>query len=268
MTERLTTLSQVKDYLEITDGNSDSFLTRLIDAASQFVLTWLSRDGFAVSTHIQSFRGNGKPSAILWNWPVVSVASVGVAGSGISASVVGNYGNPASGYVVSDMLNRPSAPQTLELYGYNFWSGAPCQIIYDAGFRGTETPAIPDTTPWQLTPAALGQWLVDVNVTIDGVDAVKVASDPTTGQYVVDEWGTYTFAEADAGKIAVITYDYCPFEISFAVTELIGEWYKRKDRIGILSKTLGGQETVTFSQKDMSDSIKGILQPYANVVPF
>jgi hypothetical protein len=31
MTERLTTLTQVKDYLEIQTDESDSFLTRLID---------------------------------------------------------------------------------------------------------------------------------------------------------------------------------------------------------------------------------------------
>jgi hypothetical protein len=87
------------------------------------------------------------------------------------------------------------------------------------------------------------------------------------GQYSVDEWGTYLFAGADTGKAAVITYDYVPFDVSFAVTELIGEWYKRKDRIGVLSKTLGGQETVTFSQKDMGESIRSVLQPYTNVVP-
>lgn len=267
MTERLTTLQAVKDYLDITDGNSDSFLTRLINSASQFVLTWISRDTFGVSTYTQNFKGNGKTSIMLWNWPVVSVSSVGVAGSAIAASSIGNVGMPGSGYVVSDPAKRPSAPQTLDLYGYSFWQGAPCQVVYTAGFNTSQTTVIPDS-PYQITPDTDGQWVRDTKVTIDGVDAVKVATGPAAGQYSVDEWGTYLFAAADKGKTAVITYDYTPFEISFAVTELIGEWYKRKDRIGVLSKTLGGQETVTFSQKDMSDSIRMILQPYANVVPF
>jgi hypothetical protein len=65
MIERLTTLSQVKDYLEISGDESDATLTRLIDAASQFVLTWISRDSFGVRTYTQNFRGMGKTSAIL-----------------------------------------------------------------------------------------------------------------------------------------------------------------------------------------------------------
>lgn len=263
MTERLTTLSQVKDYLDITDENSDSVLTRLIVAASQFVITWIGRDSFGVRSYTQNFRGNGKTSAMLLNWPVRSISSVGIAGSVVGASVLGNYGNPASGYVVSDVR---FGQQQLDLYGYNFWQGAPSQVIYTAGFQTSQTVTIP-ASPFQVTPTGGGQWIADIGVTIDGVVAVKVDENPTAGEYAVDEWGTYTFAGDATDAEAVITYDYVPFDVSFAVTELIGEWYKRKDRIGILSKTLGGQETVTFSQKDMSDSIRCVLQPYANVVP-
>jgi hypothetical protein len=60
MIERLTTLSQVKDYLEISGDESDATLTRLIDAASQFVLTWISRDSFGLRTYTQNFRGMGR----------------------------------------------------------------------------------------------------------------------------------------------------------------------------------------------------------------
>lgn len=265
MTERLTTLAQVKDYLGITDGNSDGFLDRLILSASQFVLTWIDRDSFGLLQYTQNFRGNGKSSVLLRAWPAVSVASVGVAGSAIAASTIGNYGNPGSGYVLSDVR---FGPQSLDLYGYSFWQGAPSQVIYTAGFRTSQTSNIPaDPGPFTITPAEGGQWIGDIGVTIAGTDAIKVDANPNTGEYTVDVSGVYTFAAADAGKEAVMTYDYVPFDVSFAVTELIGEWYKRKDRIGILSKTLGGQETVTFSQKDMSDSIRSTLQPYANVVP-
>lgn len=268
MTERLTTLAAVKDYLDITDGNSDSFLTRLIDAASQFILTWISRDSFGVQQYTYNFLGNGKDHVMLPVWPIRNVSSVGIAGSGVPASVLGNYGNPGSGYVVSDLLAYPSAPQTLQLYGYNFWQGAPSQVIYTAGFQGSETLTIPNASPWQLTPIQFGQWTSDVSVTINGVAAVAVASNPAAGQYSVDAWGTYTFAQTDQGKAAVITYNFCPAEVSYAATELIGEWYRRRDRLGLVSKTLGSQETVTFSQKEMGDSIRAMLQPYANVVPF
>jgi hypothetical protein len=266
MTERLTTLAQVKDYLGIDSDqtSSDAFLTRLIDAASQFIFGWLNRTSFQVRTYTQNFRGNGKTSAMMVNWPIQSVTSVGIGGSFVGASVIGNAGLPGSGYVVSDFRN---GPQTIDLYGYSFWSSAPSQVIYTAGFRTTETSPIP-ATPFKITPTAAGQWTLDIAVTIDGSVATKVKSGPVTGQYSLDDWGTYTFAAADVGKTAAITYDYVPFDVSFAATELIGEWYRRKDRIGVLSKTLGGQETVTFSQRDMGDTIKTSLQPYMNVVPF
>jgi len=140
-------------------------------------------------------------------------------------------------------------------------------VIYTAGFRTSQTSKIP-ATPFQIAPTEGGQWIGDIGVTIDGVAATKVDTGPSTGEYSVDVSGIYTFAAADTGKEAVISYDFAPFDVSFAATELIGEWYKRKDRIGVLSKTLGGQETITFSQKDMGDSIRTSLQPYMNVVPF
>jgi hypothetical protein len=136
MTERLTTLAQVKDYLEIQTDESDSFLTRLIDSASQFVLTWIGRDTFGLRSYTQNFRGTGRPSVMLFNWPVQSVTSVGIAGSAVAASPIGNLGNPSSGYVVSDVR---FGQQQVNLYGYNFWSGAPSQVIYSAGFQTSQT---------------------------------------------------------------------------------------------------------------------------------
>lgn len=265
MSERLTTLSAVKDYLGIPEDNTDSdkFLTRLIDAASQFVLNWISRDSFGVRSYTQNFRGTGRGQVLLNVWPVFAVTSVGSGGSSIPASVIGNVGMPSSGYYVSD---RRFGPQTLDLQGYGFVNGAPSQVVYLAGFRNSQTSIIP-ATPFQVEITEQGRWIANIGVTIDGAAAVQVASAPAAGQYSIDDWGVYTFAAADEGKSAVITYDYAPFDVSFAVDELIGEWYKRKDRIGVTSRTLGGQETITFSQKEMSDAIKAVLQPYANVVP-
>lgn len=263
MNERLTTLAAVKDWLDITNTDSDPALIRLIDAASQFILNWIGWPSFGVREYTMNFRGNGRPYSILNQWPVQSVTSVGIGGSFVQASTFGQAGLPSNGYYLSD---RRFGPQQLILQGYGFWNGAPSQVIYHAGFRASQSTVIP-ATPFQITPNTDGQWIADISVEIDGTEAVKVDSGPTAGQYSVDEWGTYTFAAADATKTAVMTYDYAPWDVSFAVQELIGEWYKRKDRIGLISKTLGGQETVTFSQKDMGDSIRATLQPYVNVVP-
>lgn len=271
MTERLTTLAAVKAWLEITTDGGDTQLIRLIDAASQFALNYMNRDGFAAQEYTENFKGNGKHYQMLRNWPVLSISSVGVNGKVIEPSTIGTAGKPGNGYVLSD---RRLAPQSVELVGWDFWFRSPCQVIYRAGFETSQemtipTPevTVPPTPVVYLTPTAGGQWIGDLGVAIDDIIALKVEGDPASGQYAVDEWGTYAFSADDAGKIADISYSYVPMDVAQGVTELIGEWYKRKDRIGLLSKTLGGQETVTFMASDMNDSIRGMLQPYRNVVP-
>lgn len=274
MTERLTTLAAVKEWLEIPEDQetSDAQLLRLIDAASQFTLNYLNRDSLLATVYTQNFRGNGKNSQLLRNWPVLSVTSVGIGGTVIPASVRGVAGLPGSGFLISDPRN---SQQSLDLYGYGFTYGAPSQVVYTAGFETSEAIVIasveegepPEDVIVPFTPTNSGQWIGDVGVTIDDVVATLVTGTPTAGQYAVSEWGVYTFALADVGKDAVVTYSYCPWDLSQGVIELIGEWMKRKDRIGVLSKTLGGQETITYSQQDMNDTIKRAFIPYMNVVP-
>lgn len=271
MNERLTTLAAVRDWLDIPEEQvvSDASLVRLIDAASQFILNYLSRDSFGAVQYTQNFRGNGRMTVLLRNWPILSVSSVGILGTLISPSVLGIAGLPGSGYTIGDPR---LGPQSIDLYGYGFYYNAPCQIIYKAGYETTDTsilvaPETPGDTI-HYTPMSTGQWINDLGVTLDGVAALKVLSDtPAAGEYSVDEWGTYAFNEDDADAVAVIRYSYVPFDVSFAVVQLIGEWWRRKDRIGVLSKTLGGQETITFSQKDMTESITMLLNDYKSVVP-
>jgi hypothetical protein len=62
-------------------------------------------------------------------------------------------------------------------------------------------------------------------------------------------------------------YTAVPADVAQACVELAGEAYSRKDRIGTVSKTLGGQETVSFSQKDMNESIRTTLAAYVRRVP-
>lgn len=264
MIERLTTLAAVKSWLDITSDGSDTELTRLIDAASRFVLTYISKDSFKTVSYTENYIGNGKDNLLLKNWPVIEIASLGVGGSNVPAAVEGAYGLITTGgyYVQPAILG----PQTLALWGSGFNYRAPVRVVYTAGYVGSQDITIPDD-PFTFAPADHGQWVANVRVTIDGTVATQVASAPATGEYAVDDWGTYTFAAADVGLDAVLAYNYAPWDIAFAVTQLIGEWYRAKDRIGILSKTLGGQETVTFSQADMSKPIKAMLQPYMQVAP-
>ncbi len=267
-TERLTTLEAVKEWLGITTDGSDAQLIRVIDAASQFALNYMGRDSLKSSTYTQNFKGNGKSSMLLRNWPVTSVSSVGIAGSLVTASQLGQGGLPGQGFTISD--NR-AAPQSVDLYGYSFWYNAPCQIIYTAGFETTQsgviaTPSAPETTT-TVTPQNSGQWTGDQGVAIDGVAAMLVDTITSAGQYAVDAWGTYTFSGDDATRAYLISYDFVPWDVAFGATQTIGEWWKRKERIGVLSKVLGGQESITFTMQDLNDAVRSMFQPYRNVVP-
>lgn len=63
----------------------------------------------------------------------------------------------------------------------------------------------------------------------------------------------------------VAGYAITPKEIEQAAIELVSMRYKERDRIGQVSKSIGG-ETVTFSQKDFSDSIETTLTNYKKVI--
>lgn len=268
MAERLTKLEYVKEWLNISTTDSDAMLTQVIDAASQFVLEYLNWETFQRREYLYRFNGTGAPRILLQNWPVIEVVSVAIHGQLIQASTFDN-GMPSPGYYVNQ--NR-AGPQSLELAGHRFGRGIPCQVVYEAGFEATAefTPVAgvsPEPDILSFTPYLPGVWSGNIRVLIDGAEAAQVASAPAAGQYTLTEWGTYTFSVSDAGRPVEITYSYTPSSVSQATAELVGEWFKRRERIGLTSKTLGGQETVAFSVLDMSAAVKSMLQPYKNVVP-
>ena len=62
-------------------------------------------------------------------------------------------------------------------------------------------------------------------------------------------------------------YATVPPAIAQAAVELAGEAFRRRERIGQTSKSLGGQETVAFSPADMNATVKTLLAPYRAVAP-
>jgi hypothetical protein len=61
-------------------------------------------------------------------------------------------------------------------------------------------------------------------------------------------------------------YPATPPEIAQACIELVALRYRERMRVGEVSKNIGG-EIVAFSQKDLSDPIKTLLQQYRLVAP-
>jgi len=272
MADRLTSLAAVKDWLGLETDSSDTELTRLIEAGSAYAYGFMNRGPFGAHEVIETSRGNGKDTMLLREWPVISITSLGIQGSEVKAASVGNFGLASNGYQISD-FSQPNSPQSLNLFGTCFFYKSQVQVIYRAGYEATEEYVIETKTVDStesvvgITPGSSGFWLVDFGVLIDGVAATKVASDPATGEYSVDGWGEYTFSIDDKDKTASISYGYVPWDISQAVCELVGETFRYKQRIGVKSKSLAGQETVSYFDSVMTPTVSGTLNLYQNVVP-
>ena len=140
----------------------------------------------------------------------------------------------ASGFVTQH-LGRDLAPTTYtEVYDGRggrtlLLRQSPITAVQSVSFKGTTF-----TTPGDPLDGTPGFWF------------------PERGLVVV----TYT-----AG------YATLPPSLVQAVNELVGEAFRRRERIGQSSKSLGGQETVSFSTADMNAAVKTALAGFMAVAP-
>src|SRR6202046_946930 len=79
----------------------------------------------------------------------------------------------------------------------------------------------------------------------------------------------YVFSRRAQNVIVTYTAGYAsvPPDIAQACIGLVCQRYRERARIGEVSKALMSGETVTFSQKDMSDDVKALLSQYRAVAP-
>ncbi len=263
---RLTTLERVRDWVGVTTSNDDLLLTRLIDEMSRFILSYLQRPTLFQYIFSDIYDGLGQGRQTLRHWPVQTVSLVMVDNIVIPAS----SGNFSSGFIFDPWDGLPPGrPQAVSLRGHRFTRGySNVNIVYTCGFVVNNEPqTIPSTGTYTIAVnAPNGSFGADQGVVYNNGGAlVNVASSPTEGQYTVCD-GVYGFSAADAGMHVQISYSYVPADIEHACMEMVGERYRYKNRIGEISKSLGGQETIAFSQKDMPDFVRTLLQPYMRVL--
>ncbi|HZK91166.1 MAG TPA: hypothetical protein VFC56_13555 [Stellaceae bacterium] len=79
----------------------------------------------------------------------------------------------------------------------------------------------------------------------------------------------YAFSRRAQNVAVTYTAGYAsvPADLAQACIELVCQRYRERARIGEVSKALMSGETVTFSQKDMSDDVKTLLSQYRAVAP-
>jgi hypothetical protein len=152
----------------------------------------------------------------------------------------------ASGFVVQ-YLGRDLTPTTYtEVYDGR---GGRMMLLRQAPITGVQAVSFAGktlTTQGDPVVGTPGFWFTDRRLSLIG------GHFPERGLVVV----TYT-----AG------YENLPPSLVQAVNELVGEAFRRRERIGQTSKTLGGQETVAFSTADMNAAVKTALAGFMAVAP-
>jgi len=109
------------------------------------------------------------------------------------------------------------------------------------------------------------------SVSVDGV-AIPLAQSSRQDGYQFNDIGVYlngyTFTRGLQNVAIAYTAGYPepPVDIKQAVTELVAMRFRERDRIGVSSKSIAG-ENMSFTVADMPDSVKTILHNYRKVVP-
>lgn len=258
----LTTLARARSWAGVTTTAEDNTLTTLIGEVSRFILNYLGRVSLFNNSYSEVKDGMGQVSLFLRHWPVTSVQVLTVDDVSIGTAPDTSH----SGYVLEPwQVGETGAPQRLSLRGYCFGRGVSnVAIRYNAGYMVVnELQIVPASAPYIITVnAPYGSFGEDEGVGYgNGSALLAVLGSPVAGQYVVSA-GVYSFAAADAGKSVFISYSYIPSDIEHACVALVAERYRYRSRIGEISKSLGGQESTSYSQRDMPEFVRTLLQPY------
>lgn len=252
----LTTLPHAKAWLAIFDNDAaDVLLRRLITAASGFVLSYLERDTFDVVEREERYDGGGSGFMLLREAPVVEITALELDGVGTLTA----YSNTGRGFRLADPepgLGR----QRLSLVNATFPIGTDnVRVAYTTGQVATETVVLPekvgDETTVRYEPRR--PFLTDRGAKKAGV---------AVAGYTVED-GVYVFPEAEGGETVTVSYSTFPTDIEQVVCEIVGEAYKRRDRIGQTSASLGQQQTIQFSTKDLNDFAKTTLGQFKRSAP-
>lgn len=249
-------------------GVTDPMLERLISACSTFVQSWLNRT-IAAADYVETRNGTGTGAMALNNIDVISFKSLTVDGIpilprpplGAGSSGVYTFNGAPGGYVFNDAA--------VMISGGIFCRGWQNVVAsYAAGFQVTNEAQTVPANPGPYTLTTLAHWSAgDRGVTYaNGTAFTKVTAPPTVaGTYSVDG-SVYTFSAIDAGASVLLSYGYVPFDVEQATIDMIGDWFKYKDRIGKTSEGIEGQ-SITFVNAAIPARSLAVLQQYKKVAP-
>lgn len=250
----LTSAAAVKRWLGVSGSGDDDVIAAIVTSVSRAILADLGRSTVLPTLVTEERDGAGTPGLWLGHWPVTQLVACVIGGQ---PAPMTNILSQTGVRVVAGEGPPPGAPQLLAYENGIFPRGRRNVVVtYRAGYQVTDEPAVVPTAPPYTCSvlAPFGSFACDVGV------AGAQGSYTATG-------GLYTFTAADAGAAVRISYGYVPADLEQAAIEWAADRYMARTRIGQASKTLGGQETVSFIVKPMPDVVARLLQPYRRVAP-
>ena len=132
----LTTLANVKSWLNVSSSMDDALLSRLITAVSNNIQQWLNRQ-IASQSYNETRDGNGKTRMVFYDYPVTAVASV--------------------------MVDDNQIPLSTDINTPGYWFNERELMLRDYEFcRGEGNVSIQYTAGYATTPPELEQACIEV----------------------------------------------------------------------------------------------------------
>ena len=277
----LTTVQRVCAWLASAPSLPSAILNQEISAMSGMIYGELNRVRLYSRTIVRTFNGTGNKSLLLPDYPVTGISQVQIGNSLINPCLLpvpGGNGNNLTGYGYRFIPwdgNLPGQPSMLEMVNGVWWRGSQnVQVTYQAGYLISNEEQVIPGTPGPYTVQVnqpLGICSKDNGVSYvgSGLSLTPVLGTPSVGQYnpPVDTIpGLYTFSSADKGLAVNINYSFIPSPLEEACIQMIVERYSYRSRVGEISKSLGGQETIRFMRQGIPPEVLRIIRPYVSVI--
>lgn len=279
----LTTPQRVANWLASPPSLPSTIISQLIPSMSGLIYGHINRGRVYSRTFTRTFNGLGTSQLVLPDYPVTSVDALSVGLTTIPPSQANSIGS-SYGYRVSSWDgDLPGENAVVEFAGGYFPIGAQnINVTYTAGYLvAAEAQTVP-ATPFKIAVLQeQGVWSRDNGVVYasSGVALTPVTAITAAGQYIPPPDttpGVYTFGTADAGAHLLLSYSFIPAPLEEACIQMIAERMGYRGRIGEISKSLGGQETVTFMRggggrpwnrnSALPPEVMDLIHDYVNVV--